>query len=1260
MKRKFVYIISCLIISILVAWSCPSALVFASENHIIADTDYRLNSDYLDFYAVGREHFDVTNNGGEITGNELDKAFDRNFSTSFKSKQDNNVNYIENDETKSNFINTITITFSKKVTLDRIIYGTEKGITRGYPTQLNLYYKNDGEFVLLKNFTTQSTTSFVLFEFDKTEMSEFKFEYVEVEKAHKYQATAREILLLQPESKDYDIYQNLFTDYAETKLNSKINSYSKICEFENSLKNNINFSSQNEKIERAKSVAKKEIVFDQDFELSTKDKSQKQIKRYGDIASYCRNNLQMASFGTNRQSTGIWALAGDTVTVYVTAKDGDPLPKIRFSQHIGHWRSWLGGELSLSLGKNTFVVPNFYHDDYTQDAILGGPIYICNPYTTSEQSADVKVYIEGGKNYPVLTKDVSDKEFLVQLNSYVEKVNNDNYIDIAEIVTDHTILTLQVTEIAKLYANYSPQKAIENWNKYMDQLLEFGGITQDKNNPYFDEKNLHINCNIRVVQPWSGGWMYAAGEHIGIRTTAQTSAIYGSGLGWGITHEIGHSLDNPNRTVSETSNNMYSKFNETAIEQSNTRGEFSKTLATLSNDLKYNKNSYFLTTKYNYLVWWYIEAWQNGYWGKLENCYRGINPTLNSFLSNNPDAKDKLASLTPTELQVFYSSMVTGVDLSYYFERWGYTIKNDETDPVFARTSETDTFNQLMTSAIQQGFVDNSKEYKLWYQDCYQYHSTNKTPSYSAQTQVSIKNVAKTSTGYSILIDSQDCDNHLGYEIWVGDDDNGYNVIGFCYDSCFVDSSSYADGYTPKYKVVAVDNTFSNSSMSEAKTYEKSVTPVCKIGDTEYFSLADAIDGASDCDTIKLLTSINSVKIEIDKTLTITLDESVTDDITIFKVEMGSLFVINSGCTLKILATNHKIILDGNNFFQNGALVEVLGTVNAQNIEFKNNLSRANGGAIIIGNGSKNSSFANCVFSGNSAINGIIALENANSNVTLSNSNIFGNTATDGIIYNKGTITLNNCEIKSNFAHSVVKNYDGGVMYVNDCVVQDNTAQNHMDIDGYTIISSSEIGGEINFKTDVARRTLTINNSDISQINSNGVLTIDNCTIKKIIANKTATIKNSNIKSLTTFAELSLENSLVANLTIKENETTIKNNCEIEYIEIKQNSILVLDSGLFSNFSSCKFALDFDDKMQVMTAKNYQLTNDDVKKINLTNKNTNLQLEDNVVMAIYTAPQNTISIITILTIVFVLSVTISLLIYFIHKKHRIRRLQIHS
>lgn len=1252
MKRKFLYIISCLIIVFFVGLACPTTSVFASQDIKILDSDYRLDNDYLDFYAVGREYFSVKNNGGEISGNELEKAFDRNFSTCFKSSQDNNVNYTENGETKSNFINTITITFSQNVTLDRIIYGTEKGITRGYPTELNLYYKTDGDFVLLKNFKTQSTTNFVLFDFEKTEMRELKFEYVEVEKAHKYQATAREILLLQPESADYYKYKNLFTDYTQTQLNNEINSYSKICKFENSLNKNINFSSKNTKIERAKAVAKGEIKFDKNFELETYKKSEKQIKRYGDIASYCRNNLQMTSFGTNRQSTGIWALAGDTVTVYVTANEGDPLPKIRFSQHIGHWRSWLGGEQSLSLGKNTFVVPNFYHEEYTQDVILGGPIYICNPYTTSEQSQNVKVYIEGGTSYPVLTKDKDDKTFLTELNNYVKKVNNDNYINIAEIVTDHTIITLQATEMAKLYENYSPQKAVENWNAYMDKLLEFGGVTQDENNPLFDERNLYINCNIRVVQPWTGGWMFAAGEHIGVRTTAQTSLIYGSGFGWGVTHEIGHALDNYNRTISETTNNMYAKFNETAIENSNTRGEFNKTLATLSNDLTYNQNSYFVSTQYNYLIWWYIEAWQNGFWGKLENSYRGINPTINTFLNNNLSLKEKINELTPTELQVFYSSMVTGVDLSYYFERWGYTIKNDDTDPIFKRSNTTETFSQFMNTATQQNYIDNTKEYKLWYQDCYQYHSTNKTPSYSNNTNVSIKNVAKTSSGYSIIINNLDDKNHLGYEILEGDDVNGYSVIGFCYDNCFVDTSTYADGYIPNYKVVAVDNTFSTSATSDAKTITTESAPVCKNGDIEYFTLLEAIKNASDGDTIKLLKSMNSVQIEIDKNLTITLDESVTGDITIFKVEMGSLFVINSNVSLNFVATNQKIVLDGNSFYQNGALVEIFGVVNAQNVEFKNNLSHKNGGAIIIGNGSKNSSFTNCVFNGNSANKGgAIALENANSSIILSNSNICNNTSTDGIIYNKGTITFNICEIINNSSLSIIKNYEGGVMYLNDCIIKDNVATNQLDIDGYTIISSCEIVGEICFKTDVARRTLTINNSNFSGLNSNGVLTIDNCVIKQIIiASKTATIKNSNIKNIEAFGELSIENSLVDNLTIKENETTIKNDCSINNIHIKQNSMLMLDGGLFLNFSNCKFTLDFENKMQVLTAKNYEITNDDIKNINLTNKNINLQLENNIVTAIYQAPKKSTSIVSILTIIFVLLLIIGLLIFFILKK----------
>lgn len=773
----------------------------------LSSDDYRLEQEYLDFYAVGVEHFTYSNNGESRNGKVLSNAFDGNLSTYFESQAEN-VN---------GFVNSIEISFEKSVTLDRMIYGSEPGTTRGFPVNFDVYYKTSYDWVLIDNYIMTETTDLVLINFGESlEINALKLDYTKVHTRHRYTATAREIYFLQPESGSFSDYKNLFSDYSETTLSSKFSTLKSIEDFEKSLENNINFSASNAKINRAKAVLNGEVVFDKKKEMTTSPLGGNVIERYGDTANYSRNTLQLTSFGTNRQVTGILAYAGDTINVYVDGNENDPLPRVRFSQAMGHWRSWLSGEYQLKLGKNTFVVQDFVTSDYSESVPKGGAIYIVNPYIVSEQSENVKVYIDGGEFYPVFKAGMDETEYLNFLDEYAKKVEgNGDIINLTEIVSDHMISTVWATIANERFASYSPNTSIAKWNEYMDKLLEFGGIPQSNSDPLFDERNLHIRHNIRVAQPWAGAFMYAGGEHIGVLKGSQNSLIYGSGFGWGVTHEIGHALDNRFRTIGETSNNMWSKYNEACIENVGTRGDFANTTAMLSGDDTYDKvyneetgnTSYFNSNRYNYLVWWYLETYQKGYWGNLENCYRGLNARLNAFYERSPSAKEKLNLLTETERQVFYSSIILGIDLTYYFDRWGYTIRNNDADPVFRESATTAEYKDVMKMAINSGYVDDDVKPKLWYQTNRAHLETSKSI-YDTSIKAVVESVTKTDNGYEIKLPKSNLEGHLGYEILEGNDKDGYKVIGFTSGESFEDTIEYENGYTPNYKVVAYDTSY--------------------------------------------------------------------------------------------------------------------------------------------------------------------------------------------------------------------------------------------------------------------------------------------------------------------------------------------------------------------------------------------------------------------------------------------------------------------
>lgn len=1191
--RKKIFIGLLLLMSLILGIPFASSVVHAesSSTVILQSDDYKLDRDYLDFYAVGSKHFSYSNNGDSSNGKVLANAFDGNANTYFESKSEN-VN---------GFVNSIEVVFDRAVNLDRLIYGAEKGTTRGYPTTLEVYYKTTADWILINDYETSETTNFVLFNLGQTlSVKEIKLNFKVVSKKHRYTATAREIYFLQPENTCFEDYANLFTDYAETTLNSKYSSIESLNNFEKQVKENINFSGENEKLERAKSVAYGKIYFNGTNEFSTNSSAYNVIERYGDTASYARNTLQLTSFGTNRQVTGLLAYAGDTVTVYVSADVGDPLPKIRFSQAMGHWRSWLGGEQQLKLGKNTFVVPNFSHSDYTVSVPMGGSIYIVNPYTEEQQSSNVKVYIEGGYSYPIFKSGMDEKEYISNLQIYANKCNSDsNIIDITEIVSDHAIVTVNATRASEIFATYSPNTSVTKWSEFMDKLLIFAGIPQDESDPLFNEKNLYIRHNLRIAQPWTGAFMYAGGEHVGVLQGSQNVLIYGSGFGWGVAHELGHALDNSKRTIGETSNNMWAKYNEAMIEGVGTRGDFASSTSALTNDNTYNSQSFFNSNRYNYLVWWYLETWQEGYWGKLENCYRGINATLNNFYSEYPDVKSKVNAMTETERQVFYSSIITGVDLTYYFDRWGYTIRNKDTDPVFRENTVSEAYKEVRNIANASEYVNDQFSPKLWYQTNTA-HKENFDSVYTSDTQVYIDSVTKTSSGYNIFIKNNEPNGHLGYEILEGSESSGYKVIGFSYSKAFVDTTEYPDGYIPTYKVVAVDKAFGESATSVAKSISINTEVVCKVGETGYTSLISAIKDAGSGDTIYLLKSFSSPSIIIDKEVIISIDESVTGDITISKIQSGNLFEVGSGGSLKISGNGDKyIVLNGNTFSQKGALIYTQGKIDVSYVKLINNQNTGNGGAIYmaVANRSITSCIENVIISNNIAnIGSAFYSDRPESKVNIISSQITNNKSlSEGIIKNKGTLSLNDCVIQGNSTiNGVVFNYDGGILNVTECEISNNTAQTGagLYIDGLTTITdttisnniASQTAGGLYYSSNVKSRTMKLIGVTFDGNKANNLLS------DMYISGISVELDNVETRGL-------------SKIELYGGTLRIKNNCNL-------NSMFVINSGsdltilgeMFQGVDTCMFdVINFVDKMIIMSAKDYNLEDTDISKLHSDN-----------------------------------------------------------
>jgi hypothetical protein len=294
-------------------------------------------------------------------------------------------------------------------------------------------------------------------------------------------------------------------------------------------------------------------------------------------------------------------------------------------------------------------------------------------------------------------------------------------------------------------------------------------------------------------------------------------------LNWAFAHEIGHTLDIPERRYSEITNNMLSEYFYTVLKGDNTWSlnehlpNKLKYLVddTISNNLRgcsdsntANCKGFFTNTKYNYLIFWDLESINHGYWGKIDNMYR-YDKTVTTALSKE-------------EKFVYFSSIIFKMDLGYYFSRWGLSFESQIN--TFNENKVSSTYKELMNAAINKGLINkNAVKKKFWYLDNkeYMFISNINTGCYKDKSEfnVQITSVVKSGNNYKLTLPNIKCPGHLGFEIY-----ENTKLIAFTHETTYIDTNTYNAGYVPKYKIVAYDRLLETSNPSSYKSTTASVS----------------------------------------------------------------------------------------------------------------------------------------------------------------------------------------------------------------------------------------------------------------------------------------------------------------------------------------------------------------------------------------------------------------------------------------------------
>lgn len=437
------------------------------------------------------------------------------------------------------------------------------------------------------------------------------------------------------------------------------------------------------------------------------------------------SHLGFAMSLNDYQSLGIVAKAGEEIEVYI-GTEGNILPQIVFTQFYPESSQWTQTVTNLKKGRNTIRVPKIGN----MDTERGGSVYL--RYPSSKETSEIKVRVSGGVKIPVLDlygmnnealKKEAIRNYIQELEKYVNalpsvyqdqkttdefgnKLGNvyaydekTNVLNSTEIGTQNVLLSISAT---KAWQGIKGSSLEEEVDRLYNSLLAFEQMMkimyQQKGlylNPDIDEDGIISDAEakhaypssrigIRYTRMFDGAFMYATGGHIGIESGSipglmngrpievnEQSEVTTSGFfGWGISHEIGHVIDEGNMIYGETSNNIYSLFIQTADDKQLSRLETSNIYPEIYKKVTSGTTGISSNVFVSLGMFWQLHlAYDNN---KTLDDVNSFYAELNRLYRTTSLKADK------DNLLIMLASEVVGKDLTDFFRKWGL-VPSEET-----------------------------------------------------------------------------------------------------------------------------------------------------------------------------------------------------------------------------------------------------------------------------------------------------------------------------------------------------------------------------------------------------------------------------------------------------------------------------------------------------------------------------------------------------------------------------------------------------
>lgn len=411
------------------------------------------------------------------------------------------------------------------------------------------------------------------------------------------------------------------------------------------------------------------------------------------ISNSKNGHLGFAMSINDYQPLGVVARPGEKLTVYVGTK-GNVMPQLVFTQHYAEANVWTQ-TITLKKGQNIIEVPKIG----SMADERGGSVYIRYPSAT--ESSEIKVRVSGGTKIPVLDlhhiteenlKKVAIKTYIEELEHYTSSLSNlydDNgriyqektsVLNATEIVTNEGLFSVSATAVKNAIAS-----GLTTIDEKVNRVLESVTAFDEMVNMFYRHKGLSMNSsdskdrkpaariNIRYMRMFDGAFMYAGGLHVGIgfgsiggllQGKTFDSGSFNGYFGWGISHEIGHQINQGKLAYAEVTNNVFALLAQTANDKSKSRLETSNIYPKIYEKVTSNTTGKAGNVFVSLGMYWQLHlAYDDNKTFEDENSiYARINHLART--SSLTGSKD--------DLLVMYASEAAGKNLVSFFEKWGY------------------------------------------------------------------------------------------------------------------------------------------------------------------------------------------------------------------------------------------------------------------------------------------------------------------------------------------------------------------------------------------------------------------------------------------------------------------------------------------------------------------------------------------------------------------------------------------------------------